>query len=83
MLSGGHEANLFRNSAVVREYGPPGPKPRGDAPVGRGRHLYCLDGVVCIDSAVALPELAVFRVDSIEEPDLVIEVASPGGFARG
>jgi dolichol-phosphate mannosyltransferase len=51
----------------------------GDAPVRTGRHYYCIDGVICIDSAVALPELVVFAVDFVSEPDLVIEVAAPGG----
>src|ERR1700736_4737264 len=78
-LSGGHKAHRSRSSAVVRGHGPPGPGPHGDVPVGNGRHYYCLDGVVCIDSAVALPELVVFRVESVQQPDLVIEVASPGG----
>jgi dolichol-phosphate mannosyltransferase len=79
MLSGGHKADGSHSSAVERGHGPPGPGSLGDAPVRSGRHHYCLDGVICIDSAVVLPELVVFRVDSIGEPDLVIEVAAPGG----
>jgi dolichol-phosphate mannosyltransferase len=46
---------------------------------GRARHHYDIDGVISIDSAVTLPELAVFRTDSAPEPDLVVNVAAMGG----
>lgn len=43
------------------------------------RHHYDIDGILKIASAVSLPELKFFKVDQVECPDLVIEIASVGG----
>ena len=48
-------------------------------PAGARRHHYDLDGVIRIDSAVALPELAMFRTESVEEPDLIVNIGRTGG----
>jgi hypothetical protein len=42
-------------------------------------HQYDIDGILRIDSAVALPELKFFKVAQVTCPDLVIEVAPVGG----
>ena len=42
-------------------------------------HQYDIDGILRIDSAVALPELKFFKVAQITCPDLVIVVATVGG----
>jgi dolichol-phosphate mannosyltransferase len=45
------------------------------------RHLYDIDGVIVIDSAVALPELAMFLTEGsgTAEPDLIVNVGRTGG----
>lgn len=45
------------------------------------RFRYDIDGVVRVASAVALPELQIFRTDGLPSPDLVIAVAPVGGLA--
>jgi dolichol-phosphate mannosyltransferase len=46
---------------------------------GGARYQYDIDGVIAIDSAVALPELAIFRTESVGEPDLIVNVGRIGG----
>ena len=50
-------------------------------PSGARRHRYDIDGVIAIDSAVALPELAIFRTENANagEPDLIVNVGRTGG----
>ncbi|HCG02287.1 MAG TPA: hypothetical protein DEV93_17300 [Chloroflexi bacterium] len=43
------------------------------------RHHYDIDGILKIASAVSLPELKFFKVEQVDCPDLVIEIASVGG----
>ena len=46
----------------------------------RRRHHYNIDGLLAIDSAVALPELAFFRSEPADDPGLVVEIAPMGGW---
>jgi dolichol-phosphate mannosyltransferase len=42
-------------------------------------HLYDIDGHIRIDSAIKLPELEFFRVETLDDVDLVIRIGTVGG----
>lgn len=47
---------------------------RTDGPTPRPPYYYDIDGLLTVESAVRLPELAFFRVLKARDPDLVIEI---------
>jgi dolichol-phosphate mannosyltransferase len=75
-------ALLMNNAVAIRPDARPDSPPVASrirvVPAAR-RHRYDIDGVIAIDSAVALPELALFRTESVGEPDLVINIGRTGG----
>ncbi|HEY6377626.1 MAG TPA: hypothetical protein VI316_00435 [Candidatus Dormibacteraeota bacterium] len=50
---------------------------RTDGPTPRPPYYYDIDGLLTIESAVRLPELAFFRVLKAHNPDLIIEIKGP------
>jgi dolichol-phosphate mannosyltransferase len=50
---------------------------RPDEPTPEPQYYYDIDGLLTIESAVRLPELAFFRVLKAKNPDLVIEIKGP------
>jgi hypothetical protein len=67
-------AVFHRNGSVLEEtavVARPGRRPT--------EHLYDIDGHIRIDSAIRLPELEFFRVDAIDDVDLVIRAGTVGG----
>lgn len=76
-------ALLMNNAVAMRAEAEPESPAVADrirvVPAGARRHRYDIDGVIAIDSAVALPELAIFRTESAGEPDLIVNIGRMGG----
>jgi dolichol-phosphate mannosyltransferase len=78
-------ALLMNNAVAMRAEAEPESPATADRirvlPGGAPRYRYDIDGVIAIDSAVALPELAIFRTESPGEPDLIVNVGRMGGLS--
>jgi dolichol-phosphate mannosyltransferase len=78
-------ALLMNNAVAMRAEAEPESPATADGirvlPGGARRYRYDIDGVIAIDSAVALPELAMFRTEGPGEPDLIVNVGRMGGLS--